>query len=489
MRRTRNHVLAPAPGLLGTSRSQPIGSGPVTGDSLTGAPVTGDVGARALADLVGADIKVPLAQGGEARYVNLDYAASAPSLVQVAARVAEVLPWYASVQRGSGYLSLVSTGLYESARTTVRQFVGARPDDVVVFTRNTTDGLNLLLGAVPAGGEVVYLDIEHHADLLPWQRHLSRCVRAASTWEATAQLLAQALEERPAALLAITGASNVTGEVVPLASVVALAHERGARVAVDAAQLAPHRVIDLSGLGADYVAFSGHKCYAPFGSGVLAGRRDWLDQAPAYLAGGGAVENVTIEKTNWAPSPERHEGGTPNLVGAVALAEASLVLGELFRSGAVTAHDAALRRRLLAGLEALDGVRALQIWPDTSEAIGIVAFEVEGHEPGLVAACLASEYGVGVRDGKFCAHPLMAHLGCSQGALRASFGLGSTNDDVDRLIEALTNYLDQGPRLHYTRHERWFVPEGDRRPVPFPEVDLTAPRLSAPSGTERQKGP
>ena len=175
------------------------------------------------------------------------------------------------------------------------------------------------------------------------------------------------------------------------------------------------------------------------------GRRDWLDDAPAYLAGGGAVETVTIETTNWARSPERHEGGTPNFVGAVALAEASMVLTELFGTGAVEAHETVLRRRLLAGLEPLDGVRALQIWPDTAETVGIVAFEVQGHEAGLVAACLSGEYAVGLRDGKFCAHPLLARLNCGQGALRASFGLGTTIDDIDRLIEALTQYLRKGP--------------------------------------------
>jgi selenocysteine lyase/cysteine desulfurase len=444
-------------------------------------PLDEAIGSRPLADLAGAGITVPLVQGGEARYVNLDYAASAPSLAQVVARIAEVLPWYASVHRGSGYLSLVSTALYESARGTVRQFVGAREDDVVIFTRNTTDGLNLLVRAVPSGTEVVYLDIEHHADILPWQRHLNHCVRAGTTWAETAQRLEQALEEHPGALLAITGASNVTGELVPLSAVVALAHERGARVAVDAAQLAPHRPIDLSRLGADYIAFSGHKCYAPFGVGVLVGRRDWLDDAPAYLAGGGAVETVTIETTNWARSPERHEGGTPNFVGAVALAEASLVLTELFGSGAVEAHETVLRRRLLAGLEPLEGVRALRIWPDAAEAVGIVAFEVQGHEAGLVAACLSGEYAVGLRDGKFCAHPLLARLNCGQGALRASFGLGTTVDDIDRLIEALTQYLHKGPGHRYTRHERWFIPESDERLPPFPEVDLADPRLSPPS--------
>ncbi len=437
--------------------------------------------AKPLADLVGANVAVPLVQGGEARYVNLDYAASTPSLVQVATRVAEVLPWYASLHRGSGYLSLVSTSLYESARATLGCFVGARPDDVVIFTRNTTDGLNLLVRAVPAEGEVVYLDIEHHADLLPWQRGANRCVRSAATWAETLDRLEQALAERPAALLAITAASNVTGEVVPLSTIVPMAHAAGARVAVDAAQLAPHRPIDLSLTGADYVAFSGHKCYAPFGAGVLVGRRDWLDCAPAYLAGGGAVESVTIDQTDWALSPERHEGGTPNFVGAVALAQATVVLAELMRSGAIEAHETALRQRLLAGLEPFEAVRPLGIWPDSTDAVGIVALEVRGHEAGLVAACLASEHGVGVRDGKFCAHPLIARVNAGRGALRASFGIGTTADDIDRFVAALGDYLRHGPRHRYSRQHRWFTPDGDGRPTPFPEVNLADPRLSPPT--------
>jgi selenocysteine lyase/cysteine desulfurase len=167
------------------------------------------------------------------------------------------------------------------------------------------------------------------------------------------------------------------------------------------------------------------------------------------------------------------------------LAEASLVLAELFSSGAVEAQETVLRKRLLAGLEPLESVRALQIWPDVAEAVGIVAFQVEGHEAGLVAACLSGEYAVGLRDGKFCAHPLLARLNHGEGALRASFGLGTTTDDIDRLIEALTQYLRHGPRHNYTRHERWFIPDNDDRLPPFPEVDLADPRLSPPSLSRR----
>src|SRR3954454_12223430 len=244
-----------------------------------------------LLPLVGADTAVPVVPSGTTRYVDLDAAASSRALASVAARVQEALPLYASVRRGAGYLSQVSTALYESARSTVGSFVGARPDDVCVFTRHTTDALNLLAGCVPAAEAVLVLDCEHHADLLPWQRRGPVTVLPTGpTVTATLRALADALARGRFALVAVTGASNVTGESLPLDAVVELAHAAGARVVVDGAQSVPHRRFSLSASGADYVVFSGHKTYAPFGSRALVGRRNWPDTAPAYLAGGGAVQ-------------------------------------------------------------------------------------------------------------------------------------------------------------------------------------------------------
>ncbi len=249
-----------------------------------------------------------------------------------------------------------------------------------MFTRNTTDALNLLARAVPAGGEVLYLDIEHHANLLPWQGLPHRCVPAAHTLAGTVQALADALAERPAALVAVTGASNVTGELLPIARLAEIAHAHGARIAVDAAQLAPHRRIDLAALDVDYLAFSGHKLYAPFGSGVLVGRRDWLDAAEPYLAGGGAVRLVEVDQAEWAPAPQRHEAGTPNVLGAVAIARACRELAAL-PIGALDEHERLLCERLTQGLKALPGVHLLQIWPDATERIGVVSFTVAATTP------------------------------------------------------------------------------------------------------------
>lgn len=425
-----------------------------------------------LLPVVGGDTSVPLVSGETRRYANLDYAASAPSLQAVADHVAEILPYYASVHRGAGYGSQVFTRLYEGARPVVARFVGARDDDVVIFTRNTTDSLNLLARPLPAGGDVVVLDVEHHANLLPWQGVAHRVLHAAQSLERTIARLEAELSNRPAALVTVTGASNVTGEQLPLGRLAGIAHRHGARLCVDAAQLAPHRRIDLIASGVDYVAFSGHKLYAPFGAGVLVGRRDWLDAAPPYLAGGGAVREVTTEGTTWAEAPARHEGGSPNVVGVAALAKACQVIDAL-PEGALEAHEAALRSRLVAKLTDLPGIRVHRIWPDSSSSVGVVSFSVAGYEPGLVAAYLSAEHGIGVRDGRFCAHPLLARLGLAEGAVRASFGLGSTAEDVDRLVVALEQLTGFGPQWTYEVVDGRCAPVPDPRPLPdfVPSLD------------------
>lgn len=425
----------------------------------------------ALAALVGSAQQVPVVQGGQVRYVNLDYAASAPALQCVAAAVTEALPLYASVHRGAGYASMVCTAAYESARSEIASFIGARRSDVVIFTRNTTDALNLLASAAP--GPVVYLDVEHHANLLPWQGRQGRVVTAQPTMAATFGAIDAELARTPVALLTVTGASNVTGECLPLPELAALAHRHGVRLAVDGAQLVPHRAVDMDSTGIDYLAFSGHKLYAPFGAGVLAGARDWLDAAPPHLAGGGAVRNVTPTSVTWAESPARHEGGTPNLLGAVALAEACRELSSL-PPGVAAAHEQALTSQLRTGLTAL-GATVHGIWPDATDSVGIVSFSLPEIDAALLAAYLSAEHGIGVRDGRFCAHPLFARLGIDR-AVRASLGLGNSSEDVSRLLDAVASFLAQGPSWHYQQVGGGWQPVPDPRPA-------AAARAAAPCGT------
>ena len=213
--------------------------------------------------------------------------------------------------------------------------------------------------------------------------------------------------------------------------------------------------------GIDYVVFSGHKLYAPFGAGVLAGRRDWLDAAPPYLAGGGAVTAVTAETAVWAAAPHRHEAGSPNVLGAAALAAACDALAEF---GALAGeHERVLTDRLRGGLEGIAGVRCLRIWADSPDGVGIVAFTVDGFEAGRVAAYLSAEYAIGVRDGRFCAHPLLARFGIDA-ALRASIGLGTTAADIDRLLDAVRSLVAHGPRWSYACSDGRWDPVPETRP-------------------------
>lgn len=418
-----------------------------------------------IAGVSGADLQVPLVDGRSVRYANLDYAASAPALDAVLADQQRILPYYASVHRGAGYASAVSTALYEQSRRTVADFAGAREDDLTIFTRNTTDALNLLADAVPGGTGIICLDIEHHANLLPWQQRGATIVTAAPSLAATLDDLDRILESSGAGLLAITGASNVTGEVLPLSRFADLAHRHGARLLVDGAQLVPHRRVDIAATGIDYLVFSGHKLYAPFGSGALIGRADWLEQAAPYLAGGGAVSKVTVEHTTWADGVARHEGGTPNVLGAAAIAAACRALTEI-GDDHLRRHEWRLRTRLLSRLAALPDITVLSIFDDCADAVGVVGFTVAGYDAGLVAAYLSAEHGIGVRDGAFCAHPLAARLGLSGGALRASFGAGSGSDDIDRLLSALRSLLQDGPRHRYELVDGRYQPVGDPRPKP-----------------------
>ncbi|NDL57796.1 aminotransferase class V-fold PLP-dependent enzyme [Phytoactinopolyspora mesophila] len=428
-------------------------------------PLSATTPSSPLLEVVGGDLQVPLVNGEARRYVNLDYAASAPSLRAVADHVTEILPYYASIHRGAGYASQVSTRLYEAARGTVARFAGARDDDVVIFTRNTTDSLGVLAGCLPDNGDVVVLDIEHHANLLPWPPGRTRIVPAASTLATTLDRLSAELASKPAALLAVTGASNVTGEQLPLGRLAHLAHRHGARICVDGAQLAPHRRIDMIASGVDYLAFSGHKIYAPWGAGVLIGARDWLDAGDPYLAGGGAARDVGSSSTVWHQAPARHEGGSPNVIGAVALAKACAVISAL-PEGALESHEMVLRTRLVDGLAGLPGVQVHRIWPDSASAIGIACFTVAGHPPDLVAAYLSAEHGIGLRHGKFCAHPLVDRLGHPSGALRASFGAGSVGSDVERLLAAVEQLVRYGPQWTYGEVDGRCAPVPDPRPSP-----------------------
>jgi len=422
----------------------------------------------ALAELVGASLTVPCVDGTERRAIELDQAASTSALRIVADRLEDFLPWYSSVHRGAGVRSRRATAAYEDARRSVLRFCGRDPDgpDIAVLCRNTTEAINHLAYRLRLASDDVVLTtvVEHHANLLPWARvAMRRYVECGGdgTFDLDAVVVALDTPPRPA-LLALTGASNVTGWLPPLDEIIEAAHERGVAVLVDAAQLAPHRPLPAA---ADFLAFSGHKLYAPFGSGALVGPRRVFETGDPFLAGGGAVDLVDLDEVVWTSPPEREEAGSPNVVGAVAL-EAAVDALPAVGWEAVRAHDAALAERLVLGLGAVDGVRVLgPAWsPEMAVASGggrerlpVVSFTVEGLHHALVAARLSAEFGIAVRHGCFCAHPYVVRLlglGSREvdayrhevlhgdhrrtpGAVRASAGLGTSADDVDALLEAV----------------------------------------------------
>jgi selenocysteine lyase/cysteine desulfurase len=423
---------------------------------------------------------VPTLSGDLVDYANLDHAASTPAFERVARAVEAATRTYSSVHRGTGWLSRVTSSHYEAARDEVARFVGAREDDVVVFTRSTTDSVNLLARALPRDTSVVVFASEHHATLLPWRgRDTVRLPVPGSIRDAEV-LLESALKALPAgtsrrprqALVVLTAASNVTGEFWPVERLAAIARRHGARVLLDAAQFAAHRPIDLGALDVDWVAFSGHKVHAPFGTGVLAGRRDWLDAAKPYLAGGGATAQVTETSVRWSTGAARHEAGSPNVLGAIALAAACATIRA--HRAAIEHHEAALTEQLVDGLRGLDGVTTYSLFGDGAERGPVVTFTVDGLDSHLVAAALSAEHGIGVRAGKFCAHILVDTL-LDEGsdehdtAVRVSAGLANTPEHVARLVAAVATLAAEGPGADYEHtDELGWVPVDDTRELSAP---------------------
>ena len=424
--------------------------------------------ARGLLEVVGADERVPVLGGGMRRYVNFDNAASTPALECVRDTVDEFLRWYSNVHRGTGYKSRLSSWAFEEARDRVARFVGADPEDaVVLFCKNATEAINKLAHRFPFEKDdvVVTTVMEHHSNELPWRRvarvvHVGVRPDGRVDEEELAGTLAR--HRGRVRLLAVTGASNVTGYVNPVHSWARLAHEAGAQILVDAAQLAPHRPIDMRAQEdpehLDYIAFSAHKMYAPFGIGVLVGHRRTFETGDPDVVGGGMVDIVSLENAYWSDLPEREEAGTPDIVGVVALGRAIRALEELGWD-AIIGHEADLTATALERLRSIEGV---ELYGDTdpehaASRLGVVPFNVRGISHALASAVLSHEWAIGTRNGCFCAHPYVKEIlhvtpedaaavegsilardrSTVPGTVRVSFGIYNTADEVDVLAGAL----------------------------------------------------
>ncbi len=448
--------------------------------------------------IVGLEREVPTLDGSTRRYVNLDNAATTPPLSGVLDAIQEFAPWYSSVHRGSGYKSHLSTDLFEHCHTQVARMVGADPaHDAVIFCGNTTHAINIVAGRMRQTPEAIVLNtvMEHHSNLLPW---LLNSQVAHVEIDPDSGALDMADFERKLAsrrgrmrLVAVSGASNVTGHMPPLRRIARLAHEAGALVLVDGAQLIPHRPLMMGDPSdperIDFLCFSGHKMYAPFGSGVLIGPRAFFEDGPPALTGGGAVRLVMLDKLIWAPAPDREEPGTPNVLGVLALTRAMEILEQL-GAEAIASHEESLTRRLLERLARIDGVR---IYGDSDPAqaasrIGVVSITTRKISHGLLAAILGHEHAIGVRNGCFCAHPYITRLlGLDDvkvselasriraggdpelpGMVRISPGLYNTLEEIELFCDAIEQILSDGPRgqYHWDAARGEYLPEGHDSP-------------------------
>ncbi len=349
----------------------------------------------------------------------------------------------ANIHRGVYQLSETATAAYENARQTVATFINARKARECIFTRNTTEAINLVARAwgganLTEGDLVVFTEMEHHSNIVPWQIIAEEkgarlgFVRVTPDGRLDQQSFDDLLTQGPK-IVAFTQVSNTLGTINPVKEMIAKAHDAGAIVLVDAAQSAPHMTIDVQDLDCDFLAFSGHKMLGPTGIGVLYGKQELLRQMPPYQGGGSMIRKVTLEKTTWADIPTRFEAGTPSIAGAVGLGAAIDYLNGIGMEH-ILAHEHELTALALEKLATVPGLTLLG--PESAEdRAGVVSFTMDVAHPHDVAAIL-DEHNVAVRAGHHCTQPLMKALGVGA-TTRASFYLYNTHEDVDRLVDGL----------------------------------------------------
>lgn len=406
--------------------------------------------------------RVPVLGTGEKRLVYLDHAASTHAPLSVMNAYVDFLQHeYANVHRGTHHLSRKSTERFEECYYVIADFIGAElKSGAVCFTTNTTQAIDLashIMAHRP--GKVVTTEMEHHSNELPHRRR-GTVLRARVRDDGTLDLdhLEELLRRNEVKLVAVTAAANVTGIMNDLHRVARLAHENGALVLVDAAQVLAHHPIDVKPFDhpehLDFVAGAGHKAYAPFGAGFLYGPRAIMNEAPPYVPGGGTASQVTVAGAEFMPAPDRHQGGTPNIAGVVAMSRAFLFLQSIGLEE-IRRHELQLLEQAVSGLSSMGGI-TIYGDPNPAHRLGVISFNVQDVADQMTAAVLSEEGGVAVRNGRFCAHIYMdrllsthhAELPKSQvprGAVRASFGLYNDASDVEQFL----SYVDR------VKNRRW----------------------------------
>ena len=354
----------------------------------------------------------------------------------------EYLNVNANVHRGVHWMSQQATDLHEAARETVRKFINARSTTEIVFTRGTTESLNLVAssfveGCMKEGDEVIVSTMEHHSNIVPWQLQEQRkgIVLKVIPMTDEGELLLEEYEKlftERTKLVSVTQVSNVLGTINPVKEMIRIAHEHGVPVVVDGAQSVPHFAVDVQDLDCDFLAFSGHKVYGPTGVGVLYGKEEWLDRLPPYQGGGEMIERVSFEKTTFERPPLKFEAGTPDYIATHGLATALDYVTSLGMDN-ILAHEQDLTRYALQQFREIEGMHIYGHRNDSGDAV--ISFNV-GDIHHMDLGTLLDQLGIAVRTGHHCAQPLMDRLGIL-GTVRASFGLYNTREEVDALVAGI----------------------------------------------------
>ncbi|WP_408955051.1 aminotransferase class V-fold PLP-dependent enzyme [Natroniella sp. ANB-PHB2] len=425
-------------------------------------------------EVIGLNTKVSVSKNRYLQYINFDNAASTPSFKQVFKKIEDFLSWYSNVHRGTGFKSQISSEIYEKTHQVIGNFMGVDlKKNTIILVKNTTEAINKLANSLQLSSEDIVITtlMEHHSNILPW-RNKAQVVYSDLTSSGHLDLndLEKKLKkhQKKVKLVAVTGASNVTGVLNPIYDIARLAHQYNAKILVDAAQLAPHRPINIkpnhSPEHIDYLAFSAHKMYAPFGTGVLIGPQETFQNQPPDYSGGGTVKSVTLDDVIWANLPDKEEAGTPNIIGAVALQESIKTIEQLGWQNIIKAEKE-LITYTLKKLQQLPKIKlyGLNDLKNPSKNVGLISFNIKPLPHSLVATILAHEAGIGVRSGCFCAHPYVHQLlnltsaeikkfkeeikknnfSTSPGMVRISFGCYNTKKEVDRLITTLKSIIER----------------------------------------------